>query len=320
MIKRPDDEKKVQVSEAPVVKKKPSVKVPMNNAVSQGVKDVLTERAGVNVIDKKKIEKPHFLVIGAGAAFLVVSLIISGIIGSGRANKIGAVESEIGRYQNQIAIQKTAGTAQSKSEAERNSVGLDNALMAHDSQLIGDTLESMLNWTLDEGMERTYRNIQGIYHLPDNSSVTDTFYKGSYAASSFYADSGLIVYCTNPISHLRKYACEVTWNVTLNSGETVEKSALFICSVSSINDNGTMRDALSELEAYEVYSDEDYSYMGALPDDHSNDGMAGEELESDTEELGEQDAELESEQDLESLGLENQEVAGDGIPIGMSFN
>lgn len=268
MIKKPDDEtRKVPVSEVPVKKKKASVKVPMNNAVSQGVKDVLTEKAGMNVINKKHIEKPHFLVVGAGAAFMVVALVISGIIGSGRAKNIGAVESEIRQYQNQIAVQSTTGNAQQKAETVHNSVGLDNQQMAHDSELIGSSLESMLNWSLDDGMERTYRNIQGIYHLPDDSSVTQTFYKGSYAASSFYADSGLTVYCISPISHLRRYACEITWDVTLVSGETVTKSALFMCNVSQVNDNGEMKDMLSELEAYEVWTDAEYQLVSEDADE-----------------------------------------------------
>lgn len=328
MIKRPDDDaRKTQVADAPVVKKKPSVKVPMNNAVSQGVKDVLTEKAGVNVIDKKKIEKPHFIVIGAGLAFMLVMLIISGMVNSGRTRNIGKVESEIRQYQNQIAVQKTAGSAQSKSESERNSVGLDNNQMVHDSQLIGDELESMLNWSLDDGMERTYRNIQGIYHLPDNSSVTDTFYKGSYAASSFYANSGLTVYCTNPISHLRKYACEVTWNVTLNSGEIVEKSALFLCSVSSLNDNGVVHEALSELEAYEVASDGDF-YGNALPTSDGttidgSDGVSTDTLDvMDSEVDGTTDSSLESdaqtftfEMDEQDVDVEQNQSVGDSIPI-----
>lgn len=333
MIKRPDDDTRdVRQPEAAAPKKKLSVKVPMDNAVSQGVKDVLTEKAGMNVIDKKKIEKPHVKVIIAGAAVMVVTLIISGIINSGRSKNIGAVESDIREYQNKIVLQTTAGGAQQKSVQEHGSVGLDNGLMAHDSELIGQTLESMLNWSLDDGMTDTYQNIRGIYHLPDDSSVVDAFYKGSHAASSFYADSGLTVYCISPIPHLRRYACEVTWDVTLDSGTTVTKTALFLCNVSSVNDNGMNRDELSELEAYEEYSDEDYnvylddaSVTGTGSDgEPSGDEWQGFDTEeSDSEDFGSGDSGDLTDTDGDGAGNPGSDQnggsatlgQGDGVPI-----
>lgn len=333
MIKRPDDDTKVVMQSGEAAhKKKISVKVPMDNAVSQGVKDVLTEKAGMNVIDKKKIEKPHVRIIAAGAAVMVVALIISGVINSGRSKNIGAVESDIREYQNKIVLQTTAGGAQQKSVQEHGSVGLDNKQMAHDSELIGQTLESMLNWSLDDGMTDTYQNIRGIYRLPDDSSVVDAFYKGSHAASSFYADSGLTVYCISPIQHLRRYACEVTWDVTLTSGTTVQKTALFLCNVSSINDNGATRDELSELEAYEVYSDEDHNAY--LDDASVEDIGSGDEsldewqgFDTGSEDMVSEGENMDSEQEGSGVqetgdpgGDQNGGSAtlsqGDGVPIG----
>lgn len=325
MIKRPDDDKRdVRQPEAAAPKKKLSVKVPMDNAVSQGVKGVLTEKAGMNVIDKKKIEKPHVKVIIAGAAVMAVTLIISGTINSGRSRNIGAVESDIREYQNKIVLQTTAGGAQQKSVQEHGSVGLDNELMARDSEFIGDTLETMLNWNLDEGMKDKYQNIRGIYHLTDDSSIVNTFYKGSHAASEFHWDSGLTVYCISPIQHLRRYACEVTWDVTITSGTTIQKTALFLCNASDIGDNGAIE--LSELEAYEEYSDEDYNvYLN----DASVTGAGGDEWqgfdteESDLKNLGSGDSGNLADTDGDDAGSPSSDQnggsatlsQGDGVPI-----
>ena len=331
MIKRPDDDTKVVMQSGEVApKKKISVKVPMDNAVSQGVKDVLTEKAGMNVIDKKKIEKPHVRIIAAGAAVMIVTLIISGVINSGRSKNIGAVESDIREYQNKIVLQTTAGGAQQKSVQEHGSVGLDNELMARDSGFIGDTLETMLNWNLNEGMKDKYQNIRGIYHLTDDSSIVNTFYKGSHAASEFHWDSGLTVYCISPMQHLRRYACEVTWDVTLTSGTTIQKTALFLCNASDIGDNGAIE--LSELEAYDVYSDEDYNaYLddASVEDIGSGDESLDEWQGFDT---GSEDMVSEGENmDSEQEGSGVQETGdpggdqsggsatlsqGDGVPIG----
>lgn len=238
MITRPGDNKPAVTGENNL-KRKAGVSVPTDNAVAQSAGAVLKSKAGVNLKDKKKLEKQHFLIMGAGVGFMVLSFIITGMINGSRTDAVESLSREISQLSSKIAIQDTAGSYYEQASVQESSVGLDNEVMSHDSELIAENLHSMLDFDLGEA-EVVRDSVRHNYSLMGaDNNVMRAFYPGSAKASRL---DEVIVYCRNPGPSVRSYACEITWTTTSEFGDKQTKSGLFLCNVAN--------DTLSALDVW----------------------------------------------------------------------
>lgn len=238
MITRPGDNKSV-VAQNSKPKRKADVSVLTDNAVVQGAGAVLKSKAGVNLKNKNKLEKPHFFIMGAGVGFMVLSFIITGVINGSRTDAVESLSREISQLSSKIAIQDTAGNYYEQASVQESRVGLDNEVLSHDSELITENLHSMLDFDLGKA-EVVRDSARHNYDLMDaDNNIMSAFYPGSAKTSRL---DEVTVYCRNPGPSVRSYACEITWTTTSEFGDKQTKSGLFLCNVAD--------DTLSALDVW----------------------------------------------------------------------
>lgn len=239
------DNKPVTVTEQeePFVKKPVSIKVPANNEAGRVAKRVLRNKANMNVIEKHKLEKPHFVAMGASLGAMVVLLIISGIVKGNRQKVLDGLFYDINKLNNQLTIQESAGTYHDKAVSAKTQVGLDSAQLAHDTEFIRSHLSGMLTWNTGE-LQNHWETARATYGLSgDNSTVARAFFPGDFNASTF---NDVTVYCINTNAASRGYACVVNWTIVDNYGDQVPQTAILTCNVTGSD----AEEKLVNLDAY----------------------------------------------------------------------
>lgn len=221
------------------VKKKVEIAVPKNSEVTKTAKRVLRGSAGINVVEKHKLEKPHFMVMGGAIVAMLIVLLITSMVNGNRQSKMDALASEINKLNNQLTIQASSGSYREKAQEQRGAVGYDKAQVSHDTELIRTHLSSMLTWNMGD-RETRIESIRATYALPSDNTFVGTFFPGGCEASTFLD-------CTAYSLGNRNYLCEVAWEATYENGSSGNLSAVFVCSVAS---DGAGGEKLINLEAY----------------------------------------------------------------------
>lgn len=214
----------------------------MNKSVSETAgkaKQVLEEKASVNVIEQKRLSQKQIVLMVGFAVAMVLVLILCGRIKASRSDSLAALDREMGQLRNQSMLQTTTAQANEEQVVQQTSGGLDDAVLEADTMLITENLSTMLTWS-DGGMSVVRDGSISAYGLDADSRVIDVFYINQANSSSF---DDVTVYCRRPSADLRSYACEVNWTITRSDGMTERRQALFLCSVNANNE-------LSGLDAY----------------------------------------------------------------------
>lgn len=274
MIVRPDDNMNLN-KDADV--KKRQVIIPTDNTPARIAKDTLERHAGVNVIEQKKIEKKHVITVCIAAAFMSVCLIISGVVGSTRANAIDALSKQVTNLQNQITMMNVTEESVAKSSDVASYVGLSQTQLEHDSEIIEQSLHSMLGWSTG-GMDVVRDSVHGMYDLSGNTNLLSAFYPKNADASRF---DNVTIYCRKPSENARSYACDIEWMITTSDGENIYKTALFVCTVgkddrlSAMNvwmvSDSSLQD-MNVIQNYDVFMNEQGSGMSEV--NISEEGMS----------------------------------------------
>lgn len=220
------------------VKKKVEIAVPKNSEVTKTAKRVLRGSAGINVVEKHKLEKPHFMVMGGAIVAMLIVLLITNMVNGNRQSKMDALASEINKLNNQLTIQASSGSYREKAQEQRGAVGYDEVQVSHDTELIRTHLEQMLTWKGDREMR--IESIRATYALSSDNTFVGTFFPGGCEVSTFLD-------CTAYSLGNRNYLCEVAWEATYENGSSGNLSAVFVCSVAS---DGAGGEKLINLEAY----------------------------------------------------------------------
>lgn len=220
-------------------KKKVRIDIPTDNAAAQAAKGAL-EKGGVNVIEKRRMEKQHFVILGAAFAFFLLSVLVSLFVSSSRKGTIAEQQSQIQQLQNRIAMLSETGDAQMQASANTSSTGLDNQQFEHDCDVIGQVVYGMLGWDAG-GMEQARDNARTLYALSD--AFMTAFYPGD-AYTSRVED--FTIYCTRPDAAKREYAVELLWYTRDESEVSTHKCALMLCSVGT--DDKVMLTELARVE------------------------------------------------------------------------
>lgn len=208
--------------------------------VAEKAKQVLEEKVSVNVINQKKITKNQIAAMAVCGVACIAVFILSGRVTSSRANSLALLDQQISQLQSQSVLQQSA--VQIEEVQQQNAVsGLDDAVLAADTLVIEENINTMLTWT-DGGMSVTRDGAIQAYGLDEDSRVVNVFYINEAYSS---AVDSVTVYCRRPNPELRSYACEVDWTITAADGITERRHALFLCSVNTSNE-------LTALDAYLV--------------------------------------------------------------------
>lgn len=280
MINIEGNDNKDMVSKEPAAEKKPvSVRVPADNEVGRAAKRVLHNKANINVIEKHNLEKPHFAVMGGSLAAMAVLLLISGIVKGNRQKVIDGLSYDINKLNNQLTIQTSSGTYHDEARNARAQVGLDDAQLSHDSELIRSHLSGLLTWNIGE-RENHWESARANYNLNgSNNNVATAFFAGSFEASTF---NDVTVYCTGTNAGARTYACAVDWTTVDSYGEEAQQSGILTCTVSGSGAD----EKLMNLDAYRNSS---MTVTGSAGTSAERDPVTGDIIETDGETLDEAD-------------------------------
>lgn len=254
------------------VRKKVEIAVPRNSEVTRTAKRVLRGSAGINVVEKHKLEKPHFMVMGGAIVGMLIVLLITSMVNGNRQSKMDALASEINKLNNQLTIQASSGSYREKAQERREAVGYDEAQVSHDTELIRTHLEQMLTWNMGD-RETRIESIRATYALPSDNTFVGTFFPGGCEASTFLD-------CMAYSLGNRNYLCEVAWEATYGNGSSGNLSAVFVCSVAG---DGAGGEKLINLEAYRNADAMVIAAGTEQPDADAADGVSGEPGETATD-------------------------------------